>query len=366
MGITLGLFGVLAWRLDTTELLRQLATLEPVWVLLALGIALPQVVLSAWRWRLTTQAVGLALPWRTAIAEYYLATFLNQILPGGVLGDATRAWRHGNRTRAGLRDDLRNDLGNDLGDGRREAISDITRDTECDNTHGKNERISRGTAVRAVIIERASGQLALIGVALVTLLASPTLRSGIAEAAAPLSGVFWAWLVAGSLVVVALGYRWRHRRGSLRVLGDARRALFDRGNWLRQLSSSLLVVATYVAVFLCAARALDLSRPLVDLLPLIPPLLMAMAIPLSIAGWGLREGAAALLWPLVGWPAQEGVTLSITYGVLILLGSLPGLVIFALGRRSSAHATGNAHPVATPSPAVEGLATRASLEGETG
>jgi hypothetical protein len=59
--------------------------------------------------------------------------------------------------------------------------------------------------------------------------------------------------------------------------------------------------------------------------------LFTMVIPLSIAGWGLRESAAALLWPLAGLPAAEGVTAAILYGGLSLVASLPGVI--ALLRR---------------------------------
>ncbi|WP_157958836.1 lysylphosphatidylglycerol synthase transmembrane domain-containing protein [Salinicola sp. RZ23] len=292
LGITLALLATLAWQLNTGEILARLGTLSPLWVAAGIALSLPQVVISAWRWRLTARYVGIALPWPRALREYYLATFLNQILPGGVMGDATRAWRHGSRADAG----------------------------------------QRGAAIRAVIIERASGQIALVLVALIPLAAAAPLRDAIVTSlSAAQSG--WPWAIAAAALlglVAVIGLRHPALSRALASLGqDLRQALLGSRVWPRQLLSSLLVVATYVAVFLCAARALELPRSLGVLLPLIPPLLLAMAIPLSVAGWGLREGAAALIWPLAGLPAQEGVTLSITYGLLILLGSLPGALVLA-------------------------------------
>ena len=55
--------------------------------------------------------------------------------------------------------------------------------------------------------------------------------------------------------------------------------------------------------------------------------LLAMAIPLSIAGWGVREGAAALVWQAAGLDPAQGVAISISYGVVILLSSLPGALM---------------------------------------
>jgi len=308
LAATLTLFGMLAWQLDTRELLDRLGELSPGWVLLAILIGVPQVVLSAWRWRMTAHQIGIALPWPTAIREYYLATFLNQVLPGGVVGDAARAWRHGS---------ARN---------RADALPTS----------------QSGAAFRAVIIERASGQIALLLVAVAAINLSPALRRGIVEVAET-HGTTGLWILLTCLLLSALAIG-RLRPGRWPVLAhfghDVKRALLSVSVWPVQLVSSLLVVATYIAVFLCAAQALGLERPIAELLPLIPPLLMAMAIPLTIAGWGLREGAAAVIWPLAGLPAQEGVVLSVSYGLLILAASLPGLVVLLMDHRSTRRGAG--------------------------
>ena len=61
-------------------------------------------------------------------------------------------------------------------------------------------------------------------------------------------------------------------------------------------------------------------------LPLVAPVLMTMLIPVTVAGWGLREGTAAVLWGVVGLTAADGVLVSVAYGLLVLFGSLPGAV----------------------------------------
>ena len=67
-----------------------------------------------------------------------------------------------------------------------------------------------------------------------------------------------------------------------------------------------------------------MDTPLPVLLPLVAPVLMSMLIPVTVAGWGLREGAAAVLWGAVGLTAADGVLVSVAYGLLVLIGSLPG------------------------------------------
>lgn len=276
-GVLLVVFTVTDARAIGAHLLR----LDAVWVVVALVLSVLQVGLSAWRWRFTARRLGIALPLTTAMAEYYLATFLNQVLPGGVTGDAARAWRHG-RSIAAL-----------------------------------------GPAVRAVMIERASGQMVMLATALLALWWFPDLLAQLSP--------LWVGLglaVGGALVALLV---LRRRQGMVTAFrADLWQALLAPRALPFQLLTSLLVVGSYIGVFWLGARAIDAAGAPTVLLPLIPLVLLAMLIPLSISGWGVREGAAALVWPLAGLPASEGVAVSLVYGVLVLLASLPGGVVLML------------------------------------
>ncbi|MCI0510727.1 uncharacterized membrane protein YbhN (UPF0104 family) [Chromohalobacter marismortui] len=283
LGVSLVLIGGLAWHLDARALRDAIVAPAPGWLLLALALSVPQVVLSAWRWRLTAQRMGLVLPLRRAVAEYYAATFLNQVLPGGVMGDASRAWRHAR------------------------SSSD------------------RPRAWRAVIIERLSGQLMLAMIAIAALLASPALRDSVFDGLVHLVNAPTA-LTAGILLLGGLGI-WCHRRPPAwlrNTLDDLGAALVASRMWFWQCLSSLGVVASYITVYAIAARAIEADIALDTLLPLIPPVLMVMAIPLSVAGWGLRESAAALVWMGAGLDPAQGVAISLVYGAIVLTSSLPG------------------------------------------
>ncbi|WP_438767972.1 lysylphosphatidylglycerol synthase transmembrane domain-containing protein [Kushneria sp. TE3] len=300
--LTLAILAGVAWLVDYNALLSRLNDLSPGWLILALAISVPQIMLSAWRWRLTARHMDMSLPLPVAIREYYLSTFLNQMLPGGVTGDLGRAWRHGTRN------------------------------------------ASHGAALRAVIIERASGQAALLLVALATLLVFTPLRHGLIEQLSRLNlmlhdrtDIPYA-LVYMALTMMGLAGLWIHQHppqwlSALRR--DLRRGLWNRRLWLRQLASSLAIVASYMLVFVCCARALGEPLSTATLLALTPPVLMAMAIPVSVAGWGVRESAAALIWMLAGLSAQQGVAISVTYGAVILLSSLPGAVVLLMGRHAT-------------------------------
>ena len=269
----------IGWWLDGQAIVERLLKLEARWLVVALVLSCFQVVMSAWRWRFIARRLGLELALSTAIREYYLAVFINQLVPGGVVGDVSRAWRH----------------------------------AQTEET---------GPVVRAVILERASGQFIMIGVAICSCF---VLRESLQLEASII------WILAAIISVVALAFSlWVRRRVRSdrtlvdNLLRDTWTALLARDAFLVQLVTSALIVSSYLAMFLIAARALGSTTALSTLLPLIAPVLIAMLIPVSIAGWGLREGAAALLWTAAGLAAADGAAISAAYGLLVVFSSVPG------------------------------------------
>lgn len=302
MAVAAGLFAGLAFVVDPSDVLERLRALDPTWVLAALGVTVIQVLVSAWRWRFTARSLDVPLPLSQAVTEYYLATFINQVLPGGVLGDVSRAWRHA-------------------------RSSDVHPEQAATG--------ARLRSVHAVVLERLSGQMVMTGVAAVSAVALLG-----ATAVVALLGV----LVAAA-VVLRGAQRFTRLPGSRSLTANAGRALLAPAVLPVQLASSLVVVFSYLAVFLMAARAVGIDTPTPVLLPLLAPVLVTMLLPVTIAGWGLREGAAAALWSAVGLAASDGVAMSMAYGLLVLVSSLPGaaIVLLTLWRDRSPGRTG--HPI---------------------
>lgn len=277
------------WLVEPAEVFERLKTVQWPWLLLALAITPLQVWLSAWRWQFTVKRLGGRLPVGYAMREYYLATLVNQLVPGGVVGDAGRALRY------------------------RQRMPSTT------------------LAIHGVMIERLSGQLVLLLMGLVLLAVwlpppSPGVP-GLALAAVALVAVVLIWFLAQAPVVS----RWWS--GFSQHVGSA---LFSRAAWPVQFVSSLLVIGSYLAVFWCLAMGLGLAVAIDNaglLLALCTVLLMSMAIPLTVAGWGVREGTAAVLWPLAGMEAESGMALAVCYGLLVLVSALPGALFLVSGDR---------------------------------
>jgi glycosyltransferase 2 family protein len=81
------------------------------------------------------------------------------------------------------------------------------------------------------------------------------------------------------------------------------------------------------------ARALGLDRtPLWMYFVFEPIIFIINALPISVGGWGVQEGVyAALFGKLGGMTLNEAVALSLLYKVGMLLASVPGGLLFALG-----------------------------------
>ncbi len=305
--ISIALLGAVLLWVDPRAIMAEVQRFSAGWVVLALVISTLQIMLCAWRWQFTAGLIDVPLRFAYALREYYLALLVNQLLPGGVLGDAGRAHRHAAQAQ------------------------------------------SRGRAWRAVIIERASGQVAVVVLTLAALLLSPLWHAALGVSVLTAVGL---GVVAVLTVVIVSGLLLRqyisHRLARLphwcqALARDVKRGLWQRNVWPQQLLSSLVIVLSYGLVMVCAARAIGVELAALDVLALTPVLLLAMLIPFSVAGWGLREGAAAGVWALVGLPPAQGVAVSLAYGVLVLLASLPGIWV-ALSRRVKAQPSGGGIP----------------------
>ena len=276
------------------EAISQLQRTDWRWLLPAFAVVQLQIVLSAVRWKITAHRLGQDLTFRRAISEYYLATFANLSLPGGVSGDAARVYRN-------------------------------------------RQTPTLSVAVHGVMLERLAGQVALLVTCLVGFVLWPVLMHGGAPAFGSkvlLSTVAMIGLVAA---LAALLIRWAPERitRAVRNFGPAMRvAWWSDKQWIVQGVLSLAVLATYLLVFLFSSYAVQAPLPVAALLTIVPLVLLSMMIPLSIGGWGIREAAAAVLWPFAALSAESGIATSVVYALVSMLGCLPGLaLLFSLRLR---------------------------------
>jgi hypothetical protein len=171
--------------------------------------------------------------------------------------------------------------------------------------------------VRAVAWERLCGQVIQAVVTAVVLLTLPSpVRPALPYVLAGIAGVAGC----AALVVAVAG----------------RRGLLVAGVWPQVTLASLLVVAGHTATFVIAARVAGCTAPLGELIALLMVVQIAAGIPLSVGGWGPREGIAAWAFAAAGLGAANGVTVATLYAVIMLAAVAPGAGLLArdaVGRR---------------------------------
>ncbi|MEM8553687.1 MAG: lysylphosphatidylglycerol synthase transmembrane domain-containing protein [Pseudomonadota bacterium] len=268
--VSIGLMVALFWVADPAAVWGHLRSADAGWLTVAAGTLLSVTVLMAWRWQLVAQSLGLDIPLPRAVQEFFLSNLVNQILPGGMVGDVARAVRV-----------------RDAGDLKKAAWS--------------------------VALDRVFGQVILFSL----------MATGFAVALAIPGGIpwpSWAWGVIGALFCIALvsiTVRWWP---VTHVVGLLRNPF--------QVVLSCTIAALLVSGFWACAQAVGAPLSHGALFTLIPLVLSAMLIPLSIGGWGWREGAAAALFPLAGFDASTGVAAGVAYGSLLLLTATPAVVLY--------------------------------------
>lgn len=183
--------------------------------------------------------------------------------------------------------------------------------------------------VLSIVVDRMLTVIALIGLAIVTLSASAhplAIPASFAGAAIIVCGV------AGILLLNTIKRvlnPWRHQRFIYLVLRttDEVRHLTQRGG-MRGLSWALLSSLCSALAAYCIARSLRLDVGLVAIIAITSIVALIVALPISLAGWGLREvSLVALLGPL-GVGRGPALLLSVEFGLLSMLMSLPGGVIW--------------------------------------
>lgn len=280
LAVPVGVVALLLWAFGTADVAARLARADPLWVGVAVACLWGQTVLMALRWRLVARCLGLRFGVGWAIREYLTGQVVNLTVPGGVVGDAGRAAR--SREAAGWK-----------------------------------------PAAQAVVIERAAGQAGLLAVGTVGAVWAVAAPGGLIWPPGMVRGLGAAALaglaVAAILTVVLRGGR---------VAALLRRCVPTARVGGVQVALSLGAAVLNLLAFAACARATGTVLPPQAVLLLVPLILTAMLVPLSVAGWGWREGAAALLFPVAGAAAQAGIAAGIVFGAAMLLSVLPVAVVW--------------------------------------
>lgn len=289
--ISLAFAGFIGYRADLQSLFQHMADVPVATLvsatLLLLVLALPQAL----RWQIVLRAIGAKLPLDTALPTTLIGWFFNQVLPSSVGGDAFRIWY---AYRAG---------------------------------------IGLGLSTYSVALDRLT---ALVAIVFLVVLLAPWIdllfpvteqKTGIVIAALILLGIWLGIMVADRTLARLLPTKARVRVTNFSRLS---RRLFLGPPVAPAILLSLLIHLTVSYVVWMIANAMGLPLQLGQALLLIPLVLLITAIPISIAGWGVREGVMLVALGQVGIDSERAVALSVLFGLVTAAAALPGGVVWLL------------------------------------
>lgn len=288
--LSVGLIWFVFNKVDLGSAWSQAKSLDPAMLAAALGLGVVQIVLGAGRWYLVLKALKAVFTPVQAFIVYYVGVCFSIITP--VAGDAIRMWK---ARRAGL---------------------------------------SLATSINSVMLERI---ITILGLILLVAATQPLLLARAPNI--PGSWVFPLLSVVGIAGIVFLSqldrlpqslHRWRLVRGLAHLAGDTRR-LFRQPKW----SGGTLAVAIVGHANLsleayALAVGLGLNVDLLDCLVLVPPVILLMTLPISIAGLGLRETAMVTAFGYIGVESHSALVLSLLFGFTNIASALPGGLFWLL------------------------------------
>ena len=247
--------------------------------------------LSAVRWFLLGRAVGLYRSVADYVRFYAIGMFFNLFGPSTLGGDAVRVMY--------------------LGRGQRRLL-----------------------AAGSVLFDRMSGLAMLVALAAAAqLVYHPRLPRALSTSVATIGLLLFAGWVACPWLIRILPREQRLRRWVEREL-----APFWRDGSLLAWAAGLSLVfhLSQVAVQYLLGRSIGAALPFWYCLVFHPLVVLATALPVSLGGFGVREGGYVLLLGRIGIAPSEAVVLSLMwFGVTAVAGLLGGLV-FVTNRRPAA------------------------------
>jgi len=290
------LVAFLARKLDWPVFLDLLARCDWWWWTGGLLIGLLSHTVAAVRWAALARPIGFPQSVGTFIWRFFEGQFFSLCLPGSIGGDVVKAYRL------------------------------------AETTSG---RLLAGCTVLA---DRLTG-VAALGV-----------LAGTAVAAREMSLGLPATLGVGAILLAAVMAVFRLGVGSIDLLltlipeeHATRRFLshllpyqVQPGLILRAIGWSFVVQMAGAVAVACIGRALGITLPLAAWFAVVPLVALAMAVPISISGAGVREGLLVLLLAPYGVKTDAGVAVGLLWFLATIVTGLVGGVLFMLEPRPAA------------------------------
>lgn len=298
--VTIVLVAIMAVFIDVPKLLAAAARLDPYYVALAVSLLGAQRLFAALRWKIILDVHGVRSSFLELTKIMMISHSFGYVSPGGIGIEIARVYQAG-------------------------------------AAYG-----ALAAAISSVLLDRVVGLLSMLATALVVGVV-------LLPAAPELLPIVWGSAVAIAVVVgavAALGtdagrravrsvngrLEWRFFARIAPKLDELVRSLGEHGRNVRLLAPiaalSLVMQAVRALTFWLIFAAMGADVSLLHCLVFVPLVFAVLAVPVSVGGLGVREGALAFFFGYVGVPAEQSIAAGLVLYALQLLFVAPGLLLF--------------------------------------
>lgn len=289
---------LVARRIDFGLFWAHLGAMNVPLLALGSGLVVVQIIVGAMRWHAIMAAEGGGVGVLTSLQIYYISVFFNTWAPGAIVGDVLRTWY---ARRAGL------------------ALS---------------------SAISSVVLDRL---LVVVSLVLITALTQYILPHAVQTQPQVLRLIDASWIGVGLaiaglctlLLLDRLPPQLRNRRLTSKLLAlsaSARCVLLRPAALIQVMFLALLGQAVLSLAIYQIAMSLHVEIGLMDCVVLMQPVILASFLPVSIGGWGVREGTMVFILGLVGIAPEKALLLSVMVGIVAMAMSLPGGLLWLTAR----------------------------------
>jgi glycosyltransferase 2 family protein len=292
LAVTIAILYAILHALDIQQIIQILREADPNMLLLAIAFQFGSTAVSAYRWQLIMQNLHFGQNFRFYWQSYFKGMFFNQGLPTSVGGDAVR-------------------------------VLDVAK-----------KGFRKRDVLYGVMVDRVVGLGALLCLSLFAYLIKPHLLP--LQVYRPLLLLVSAGLGGFLLLFIVGKSGWLRRYpalGLFHIITDRLYSIFHTRRILL-VGLSLLIPLLAMLGFYATGKAFGLDFDLLVYMAIVPLAIVLTVIPVSIAGWGVREGALVWLFSLLGANKTIVLAMSLFYGLTLIVVSLPGLVVFLKGLQS--------------------------------
>ena len=297
----LALSAALIWfsfsRIDSAAAFALLGTVHPAAVAAAIALLVAQHALGGLRFHYLLAQLRTPVSKLAAVENVFIGFFFSQIFISFIGVDAVRVWR----------------------------LVDAG--------------IPASGAFKSVLFDRVLGFVSLIALILIGLPALfPIVTDQTMRANVVVTVVIGVVATLAFLLMHRLPQflqRWRLFRAASEISALALSMSSRPAAIAYLLGISMLIQLVNVFGMVVIAWGLGITSSFLNFLVLVPPVMLLAILPISFAGWGVREASMALALGLVGIPAEQSVAISICFGLCLLVSGLPGAIGWLKTRRNT-------------------------------